>query len=247
MSRPASMPVHPPPQPVDSRHHGAVHGARHPVQDRGMKGEQGPDAAGRTTRFSSRWQMPLARQHPRLSRRIPLCPSESHFARRIPPWPSESHVVPANLTSSRRISRCPSESHLVPANPTYSTLSPRIPLHPGESRFVPVNPTLSRRVPVPLTAIAARAPPAGRVRRPKPAWTLPKRGRRNGSAPPAPAERAVICHGRQRCRSPSASGSTRSRSRAPPPSGAGSTSARRAGSIHCGRPTAWFPTNPSSR
>ncbi len=213
MSRPASMPVHPPPQPVDSRHHGAVHSARHPVQDRGMKGEQGPDAAGRTTRCSSR-RLPLARRYPGLSRRIPLCPSESHF---------------------------------VPVNPTLSQLIPLVPLYPSESRFIPVNPTLSRRIPVLLIAIAARAPPAGRGWRPKPAWTLPERGRRNGSAPPAPAVRAVICHGRQRCRSPSASGSTRSRSRAPPPSGAGSTSARRAGSIRSGRPTAWFPTSPSSR
>ena len=240
MSRPASMPVHPPPQPVDSGHHGAVHGARHPVQDRGMKGERGPDAAGRTTRCSSRrlpfaWQQSrLVPVNPALSQRISLCPGKSHLVAANPACPTLSQRIPLH----------PGESRFVPAHPT---LSQRIPLHPGESRYVPVNPTLSRRIPVPLTAIAARAPPAGRGWRPKPAWTLPKRGRRNGSAPPAPAERAVICHGRQRCRSPSASGSTRFRSRAPPPSGAGSTSARRAGSIRSGRPTAWFPTNPSSR
>ena len=123
MSRPASMPVHPPPQPVDSGHHGAVHSARHPVQDRGMKGERGPDAAGRTTRCSSRWRLPLAWQ--------------------------QSRPVPVNPTLSQRISLCPGKSHLVAANPACPTLSQRIPLHPGESRFVPAHPTLSQRIPPP--------------------------------------------------------------------------------------------------
>ena len=240
MSRPASRPVLPPPLPVDSRHHGAVHGARCMVQDRGMKGEQGPDAASRTTRCSSR-RLPLARQQSRL---VPVDPT---LSQRISLHPGESQLVPMDPTLSHRISLCPGESHLVPANPNLSRRIPLIPPYPSESRFIPVNPTLSWRIPVSLTAIAARAPPAGRGWRPKPAWTLPKRGRRNGSVPPVPAGRAVICQGRQRCRSPSDSGLTRSRSRARPPSGAGLISARRAGSIRCGRPTASSPTSPSSR
>ena len=149
-----------------------------------------------------------------------------------------------NPALSQSISLCPDGSHFVPANPT---LSRRIPPCPGGSHFVPVNPTPSWRVPLSLTAIAARAPPDPRGRRSLPAWTLPEAPRRNGSAPPHVAVRTVICEGRQRCRSPSASGSTRSHSRARAPSGAGSTSARRAGSIRSGRPTAWFRRSLSSR
>ena len=218
MSRPASRPARLPPQPVDSRHHGAVHGARCLVQDREMKGEQGPDESGRTTRCSSRWGLPPARQ--------------------------QSRLIPVNPTLSQRISLRPGESQLVPVDPT---LSHRISLCPGESHFILTNPTLSRRIPVFLTAIAARAPPAGHGWRPMPAWTLPKRGRRNGPAPPVPAEHMGISERRQRCRSPSDSGLTRSRSRARAPSGAGSISARRAGSIHCGRLTASSRRSPSSK
>ena len=135
MSRPASRPVRPPLQPVDSRHHGPVHGARRLVQSHAMKGEQGPEAAGQTTRCPSRWQIPLARQQSRL---VPVDPT---LSQRIPP-------VPVNPTLSRWIPPCPTASHFVPVNPT---LSQRIPTCLGESHlshFIPANPALSRRIPL---------------------------------------------------------------------------------------------------